>query len=120
MQLTKGAIGNLINRYKAVLKKCHLLNVFGSLAVAGMLVMGVADAAEAKYALDGAAYDVTVISDTELSFAPSGVAAGETRGSDDIRACLETSAFIVTRRHVDKKGLRAAAKTREDCQTIPQ
>ena len=84
MQLTKGAIGNLINRYKAILKKCHLLNVFGSLAVAGMLVMGVADAAEAKYALDGAAYDVTVISDTELSFAPSGVAAGETRGSDDI------------------------------------
>ena len=84
MQLTKGAIGNLINRYKAVLKKCHLLNVFGSLAVAGMLVMGGADAAEAKYALDGAAYDVTVISDTELSFAPSGVAAGETRGSDDI------------------------------------
>lgn len=49
MQLTKGAIGNLINRYKAVLKKCHLLNVFGSLAVAGMLVMGgagVAGAAE--------------------------------------------------------------------------
>ena len=26
MQLTKGAIGNLINRYKAVLKKCHLMN----------------------------------------------------------------------------------------------
>lgn len=41
MQLTKGAIGNLINRYKAVLKKCHLMNTFGSLAVAGMLVMGV-------------------------------------------------------------------------------
>lgn len=84
MQLTKGAIGNLINRYKAVLKKCHLMNTFGSLAVAGMLVMGGAGVAEAKYALDGAAYDVTVISDTELSFAPSGVAAGETRGSDDI------------------------------------
>ena len=84
MQLTKGAIGNLINRYKAVLKKCHLMNTFGSLAVAGMLVMGGAGMAEAKYALDGAAYDVTVISDTELSFAPSGVAAGETRGSDDI------------------------------------
>ena len=38
----------------------------------------------------------------------------------EFRACLETSAFIVTRRHVDKKGLCAAAKTREDCQTIPQ
>lgn len=37
-----------------------------------------------------------------------------------VRACLETSAFIVTRRHVDKKGLCAAAKTREDCQTVPQ
>lgn len=37
-----------------------------------------------------------------------------------LRACLETSAFIFTRRHVDKKRLCAAAKTREDCQTIPQ
>ena len=35
--LTKGAIGNLINRYKAVLKKCHLMNTFGSLAVAALL-----------------------------------------------------------------------------------
>ena len=48
MQLTKGAIGNLINRYKAVLKKCHLLNVFGSLAVAGMLIMGGAGVAVAE------------------------------------------------------------------------
>ena len=55
MQLTKGAIGNLINRYKAVLKKCHLLNVFGSLAVAGMLVMGGAGMAVAAddVALEG-------------------------------------------------------------------
>lgn len=62
MQLTKGAIGNLINRYKAVLKKCHLLNVFGSLAVAGMLVMGGAAAA-------GAATDWTdkEISNQEIS-----------------------------------------------------
>ena len=44
--------------------------------------------------------------------------AGSIEGS--IRACLETSAFIVTRRHVDKKRLCAAAKTREDCQTVPQ
>ncbi len=40
MQLSKNAIGNLINRYKAVLKKCHLLNTFGSLAVASLLVAG--------------------------------------------------------------------------------
>lgn len=55
MQLTKGAIGNLINRYKAVLKKCHLMNTFGSLAVAGMLVMGGAGVAVAvdDVALEG-------------------------------------------------------------------
>ena len=52
MQLTKGAIGNLINRYKAVLKKCHLLNVFGSLAVAGMLIMGGAGIAGAANGQD--------------------------------------------------------------------
>lgn len=40
MKQTRGAIGNLINRYRAVLKKCHLLNTFGSLAVASMLVLG--------------------------------------------------------------------------------
>lgn len=52
MQLTKGAIGNLINRYKAVLKKCHLMNTFGSLAVAGMLIMGGAGMAVAEDAQD--------------------------------------------------------------------
>ncbi len=45
--LTKGAIGNLVNRYKAVLKKCNLINTFGSLAVASMLVMGGAGVAGA-------------------------------------------------------------------------
>ena len=35
MTMSKGAVGNLINRYRAVLKKCHMLNVFGSLAVEG-------------------------------------------------------------------------------------
>lgn len=64
MQLTKGAIGNLINRYKAVLKKCHLMNTFGSLAVAGMLVMGGAGMAVAAGAQDvalgaGGSYDKT-------------------------------------------------------------
>ncbi len=38
---TKGASGNLVNRYRAVLKKCRLINTFGSLAVAGALVLGV-------------------------------------------------------------------------------
>ena len=45
--LTKGAIGNLVNRYRAVLKKCNLINAFGSLAVASMLVLGGSGVAEA-------------------------------------------------------------------------
>ena len=45
--LTKGAIGNLVNRYRAVLKKCNLINTFGSLAVASMIVMGGAGVAGA-------------------------------------------------------------------------
>lgn len=61
MQLTKGAIGNLINRYKAVLKKCHLMNTFGSLAVAGMLIMGGAGVAVAT--------DYTAANKTEFNTA---------------------------------------------------
>ena len=66
MKQTKGAIGNLLNRYRAVLKKCHLLNTFGSLAVASMLVLGGAGVAQAnvvttlptdKYAETDTTYD---------------------------------------------------------------
>ncbi|MBR6673415.1 MAG: hypothetical protein IKL39_01645, partial [Mailhella sp.] len=45
--LTQGAIGNLINRYRAVLKKCRIMNTFGSLAAASMLVLGSTGLAEA-------------------------------------------------------------------------
>lgn len=48
MTLSKGAVGNLINRYRAVLRKCRMMNVFGSLAVAGMLVVGSAGIAGAE------------------------------------------------------------------------
>ncbi|ATD80362.1 MULTISPECIES: beta strand repeat-containing protein [Desulfovibrio] len=40
MILSKNAIGNLINRYKAVLGKCRLINTFGSLALAAALPLG--------------------------------------------------------------------------------
>ncbi len=36
----QNAVGNLINRYKAVLGKCRLLNAFGSLALAAALTLG--------------------------------------------------------------------------------
>ena len=46
--IVKRAVGNLVNRYRAVLKKCHLMNMFGSLAVAGLLVAGSAVSATAN------------------------------------------------------------------------
>lgn len=47
MILSKNAVGNLINRYKAVLGKCRLLNTFGSLALAAALTLGSAGLAVA-------------------------------------------------------------------------
>ncbi|WP_458399234.1 autotransporter domain-containing protein [Mailhella sp.] len=67
--LTKGAIGNLINRYKAVLKKCNLINTFGSLAVASMLVMGGAGVAEAGY-FEGKGQEYTVDENTTVPKVP--------------------------------------------------
>lgn len=52
--LTRGAFGNLVNRYRAVLDKCRLINAFGSLAVAAMLVAG--GAASAEGAVDDRPY----------------------------------------------------------------
>ena len=46
--MTKRAIGNLVNRYRAVLKKCRLLNVFGSLLLAGGCIFGMAQVAVAE------------------------------------------------------------------------
>ncbi len=41
---SKNALNNLIKRYKAVLKKCHILNTFGSLLMFSMLSLGAAHA----------------------------------------------------------------------------
>jgi len=64
--LTKGAIGNLINRYKAVLGKCRIMNTFGSLAVAAMFVAAPLAASAAELAssdsmapIAGGTYEVT-------------------------------------------------------------
>ena len=65
--LTKGAIGNLVNRYRAVLGKCKLINTFGSLAVAAMFVAAAPLAAsaveltsnDAQPTISGGDYEVT-------------------------------------------------------------
>ena len=41
------AIGRIIKRCRTILRNCHLRNTLGSLAVAGMLVMGTAGATHA-------------------------------------------------------------------------
>lgn len=93
--ITRGAFGNLVNRYKAVLKKCRLINTFGSLAVASMLILGGAASAEAVdfgtaenpgkniISFDGS--DITHTGDVYLDVAGDGVyfaqSDGKTTGS---------------------------------------
>lgn len=75
MHQTKNAVGNLVNRYKAVLKKCHILNVFGSLALAGTICLGMpslANAADpADLGADATGWNITdegtLTGDTESS-----------------------------------------------------
>ena len=57
--LTKGAIGNLVNKYRAVLKKCGLLNIFGSLALAGALTVGAAGMAGAAVSWNDSVVEIT-------------------------------------------------------------
>ena len=64
--LTKGAIGNLVNKYRAVLKKCRLLNLFGSLALTGALTVGAAGMAGAAPTW-GPDQDVTITGNETLS-----------------------------------------------------
>ena len=78
--LTKGAIGNLVNRYKAVLKKCNLINTFGSLAVASMLVMGGAGVASAAV-VDYADFVAGANSSKEISVAQDTTVNKDTTGS---------------------------------------
>ena len=45
--MTKGAIVNLCNRYRAVLKKCHVNNMLAKLFITGTIVLAVPPLAEA-------------------------------------------------------------------------
>ncbi|WP_303172340.1 hypothetical protein, partial [uncultured Desulfovibrio sp.] len=64
--LTKGAIGNLVNKYRAVLKKCRLLNLFGTLALTGALTVGAAGMAGAAPTW-GPDQDVTITGNETLN-----------------------------------------------------
>jgi hypothetical protein len=98
MMLTKGAIGNLINRYSAVLKKCSLINTFGSLAVAGMIVAGGASGAVAE--------DVIKNGETaSITESVSGKVIGGLRLSDNIDSTKNT---------VDSTNITVSANVTDD------
>lgn len=40
MRVTQGAMGMLVQRYKGILKKCHLLNALGGVVVSALLLGG--------------------------------------------------------------------------------
>ncbi|MDR3361757.1 MAG: hypothetical protein LBO64_02790, partial [Desulfovibrio sp.] len=88
--LTRNALGNLINRYKAVLGKCRLLNVFGSLAVAGMLVAGGAGIA--------AATEIEISADTNVGgMTPSYLENDGAQFKADVKLTIDNDA---TAKHV--------------------
>ncbi|WP_446424168.1 hypothetical protein, partial [Mailhella sp.] len=66
--LTKGAIGNLVNRYKAVLAKCNLINTFGSLAVASALMFAIPSVSVANE--NPASFDVNEVHTITVLKAP--------------------------------------------------
>ena len=43
--MSRNALGNLINRYRAVLKKCRMLNMLGTLVLVGNCICGMPQAA---------------------------------------------------------------------------
>ena len=95
------------------LAKGNILQIIFFAVLVGMAISLCGDKAKPAAAFFDAMSEVMIrVTSMVMHYAPIGVFA--------LRACLETSAFIVTRRHVDKKRLCAAAKTREDCQTVPQ
>ncbi|WP_296304208.1 autotransporter domain-containing protein [uncultured Desulfovibrio sp.] len=55
MHMSQGSLGMLIKRYRAILKKCHMLNVLGGTLLAGALALGMPAGAQAETELADAA-----------------------------------------------------------------
>lgn len=67
MKLSRNALKNLSKRYKAILKKCCLLNGLGMLLVAGSCVLGVDGLVFAEQSNDNnKVYNNTTFNDTEV------------------------------------------------------
>ena len=48
MKLSHGAYGMLVQRYSTVLRKCNLINMFGSIAFASAVALGCVGPAQAS------------------------------------------------------------------------
>lgn len=55
MHMSQGSLGMLIKRYRAVLKKCHMLNMLSSTLLAGALALGIPATSQAETELADAA-----------------------------------------------------------------
>lgn len=84
MKLTRNALGMLVERYRSVLKKCHLLNILGTAALAGALTIGtIAGASAADITIDK-----TVTGNADISTADGNIylRGGVNNASGTIRA----------------------------------
>ncbi len=103
---TKNAMGNLINRYRAVLKKCTFLNVFGSLTVVGSMFCCFPSVGNA-FTGNGTVITVT---QSEADAGISGVGAGVIVNSDTATSFDVKDSLVLT----GSEGFLAQNKNKED------
>ena len=118
MKLSRNALRNLVNRYRAVLKKCRLVNTFGSLAVAAMLVMGVGENVLASG--PGEASDKNITYNSTSGPLPNIVYGGEATGAWGNGAVdASKNSLIIEGRNDDVNGIYGGkAGTRKDSQAL--
>ncbi len=103
---TKNAMGNLINRYRAVLKKCTLLNVFGTLTVISSMFCCFPSVGNA---FTGNSTVITV-TQSEADAGISGVGAGVLVNSDTATSFDVKDSLVLT----GAEGFLAQNKNKED------
>ena len=88
MHMSQGSLGMLIKRYRAILKKCHMLNMLGGALLAGALALGIPAAAQADTELaDAAAWNKWLQSGQTVNGATVKVQSSDT-------LTMDVSAFV--------------------------
>ncbi|MDO5536958.1 MAG: hypothetical protein Q4F72_05480, partial [Desulfovibrionaceae bacterium] len=104
---TRGAMGYLLGRYRAVLRKCRLLNVFGTLAMAAMLAgTGTAQAASSITESATITADTTVTMDAAAESSSSRLAGIIAEGGEIAVSTEDGATLTITNSESSTSGQR--------------